>query len=140
MAEQTKRGDKFKAARQFIKANPRIAARLQNWQKMKGETLYRALNLMGVEWSTLRKVWSGGENNNGWIPEVVAVAPAQKEDGYTTVRVRIIADEKVINKSLSNLLEMAGALDWTLVRNSGIRKGHYGSGRLVYLTFRLPSA
>lgn len=140
MVEQTKRGEKFVKARQFIKANPRIAARLQNWQKMKGQTLYRALGLMGVEWSVMRKAWSGGEKDNGWIPEAVAVAPARTVDEYLTVKVRIIADEKQISKSLANLLEMARAMDWLLLKNSGVRKGHYGSGRLVYLVFRLPKS
>lgn len=139
MTEQTKKGEKFAKARQFMKENPRVATRLVNWQKMHGPTLYRALGLAGVVWDVEDKCWRASKKGDNEAPALVSVSPARTVDESLIVKVRIIADESQINRSLSNLLEMAGALDWVLLRNSGVRKGHYGSGRLVYLVFRIPT-
>jgi len=139
MVEQTKKGEKFAAARRFLKDNPRIASRLMNWQKMHGSTLYKALSLSGVTWDIERKCWKAEKLMYNEAPALVAVTPTRKTGENLTVKVRIIADEEHINRALANLLEMAGALDWVLLRNSGVRKGHYGTGRLVYLVFRIPT-
>jgi len=139
MVEQTRKGQKFQAARTFLQLNPRIASRLMNWQKMHGQTLYKALALSGVSWDKERKCWHEEKRMYNEAPSIVQVTPTRKIGENLTVKVRIIADEEHVNRALASLLEMAGALDWVLLRNSGIRKGHYGTGRLVYLVFRVPS-
>lgn len=138
MSEATKKGEKFTKAREFLFKNPTIASTLINWRKMHGPTLYKALSLSGVQWDINSKTWSLAKKVSTADQRQIKVSTPALSGDDLTVQVRVIAHEQLINKSVSELLELASALDWLLLRNSGVRKGHYGSGRLVYLKFRLP--
>lgn len=138
MVEQTKKGEKFLKARQWLKDNPRVASRLLNWQKMRGPTLYKALSLSGVVWDTGRKCWRETEKARSVELPSMQVNPARKVDNSYTVSIRIIADTNKANIAIAGLLEMARALDWVLIRNSKPKKGLYGDTRIAYFVFGLP--
>ena len=135
MVEQTKRGEKFTQAREYVKAHPRLAKTLMNWQKMHGPTLYKALQLSGVQWDMVKKAWYGPDADSTVDNHRVIVSKPSHAADRTTVQVRIIADPSVVAQVVSDMCEIARALNWLLVRNSGVRKGHYGEKRIVYLKF-----
>lgn len=137
MAGKTKAGEKFYAARAFMFENRDVSEGVVNWRKMQWRTLYAALAVRGVRWDKEKRCWYKVLQGSTATPQTVKVSPPARHFDSETVLVRIIADQDVIGNAVQNMLELAGATDLLLIRNSGVLNARTGKNKIVYLKFLL---
>jgi len=137
MSTRTKPNEKFAKARQFIRERDAIKANLPNYSNMGWRTLYRALALIGVEWSKQERVWYLARVQDT-APHVTVKSPKNRTGNTReTVLVRIITDRSNIEQVTADMVELVEALNMTVIKQAEPINSHYGDSQRVYLTLRI---
>lgn len=140
MTSRTGHGEKFAAARSFLRDNPSISNQIPSWSRMRWRSLYPSLIALGIKWNMGQHVWEREFGGSTATTEVIKRTPRPLDASHETVLVRIMAHRDSIEQAVSELLELARASNLTVLSVSEPVNNRAGDFKRVYVKLHLYKA
>lgn len=129
-------GYKFEQARLFVENNPASFHNHPAWRRMSWRLLYATLQAVGAVWSVEDKVWRWAQSPlPRTLPKFAIEREIPLDNGF--VLISIIAHRVFIDRRCAEIVELAEALNWTLVKTSHGYRGENAKYLRRYLKFKI---